>query len=324
MRLGLDISGGDLAPASPLEGLRLLAPELREGCTLVLFGNEPEIAAELVNLPAHKGSIEIVHCPDVITMADKPIKAFKAKPDSSIVKGFEWLKNGRIDVFASAGNSGAMFVGATSVMGTIPGIIRPASLVPLPKLNGSYKIILDVGTNPDARADVLYQYGFLGSLYATVVMGIERPRVALLNIGEEEKKGNLLVQSAWQMMKDTADFNFVGNVEGRDLFNDKADVVVCDGFTGNIVIKQLQAIYRIMEKRGLLDEYFSRFNYENYGGTPIIGVNGNVIIGHGISSPLAIKNMMLLGREVAESRLSERIRDAMDNFGIHKFEWTSF
>lgn len=324
MRLGLDVFGGDLAPASPLEGLKLLAPELREGCTLVLFGDEQQISSGLSDMPPHKGSIEIVHCPEVITMADKPIKAYKTKTQSGIVKGFEWLKSGKIDVFASAGNSGAMFVGATSVMGTIPGIIRPASLVPLPKLNGTYKIILDVGTNPDARADVLYQYGFLGSIYASVVMGIEMPRVALLNIGEEEKKGNLLVQSAYQMMKDTSDFNFVGNVEGRDLFNDKADVVVCDGFTGNIVIKQLQAIYRIMEKKGLLDDYFSRFNYENYGGTPIIGINGKVIIGHGISSPLAIKNMMLLGREVAESHLDEKIKDAMENFGIQKFEWTSF
>jgi glycerol-3-phosphate acyltransferase PlsX len=324
MRLGLDISGGDLAPSSTLEGLKLLAPELREGCTLVLFGNEQEIVRVLDSLPAHKGSIEVVHCPDVITMADKPIKALKSKPASSIAVGFDWLRKGKIDVFASAGNSGAMFVGASSVIGTIPGIIRPASLVPLPKLNGGYTIILDVGTNPDVRADVLYQYGFLGSVYSSVVMEIERPRVALLNIGLEEKKGNLLVQSAWQLMKDSADFNFIGNVEGRDLFNDKADVVVCDGFTGNIVIKQLQAIYRIMEKRGLLDDYFSKFNYENYGGTPIIGINGNVIIGHGISSPLAIKNMMLLAREVAESGLNQKIKDSMDNFGIQKFEWTNF
>lgn len=324
MRLGLDVFGGDYAPTSPLEALKLLAPEMREGCTLVLFGDEQIINAAIELLPPHKGSIEVVHCTDVITMAEKPIKAFKAKPDSSIVKGFEWLRKGKVDVFASAGNSGAMFVGATSVIGTIPGIYRPASLVPLPKLNGTYKVILDVGTNPDARADVLYQYGFLGSVYASVVMGIQKPRVALLNIGEEEKKGNLLVQSAFQMMKDTPDFNFVGNVEGRDLFNDKADVVVCDGFTGNIVIKQLQAIYRIMEKRGLLDDYFARFNYEIYGGTPIIGINGNVIIGHGISSPIAIKNMMLLAREVAESRLSEKIKDAMENSGIQKIEWTSF
>ncbi|HMM11011.1 MAG TPA: phosphate acyltransferase PlsX [Bacteroidales bacterium] len=324
MRLGLDVFGGDHAPASPLESLKLLAPELSQGCTIVLFGDEQQIAEGLKDVPATKGKFEVVHCPEVITMSDKPVKAFKAKSASSIVRGFEWLKNGQIDMFASAGNSGAMFVGATNVIGTIPGIIRPASLVPLPNLSGSYKIILDVGTNPDARADVLYQYGFLGSVYASVVMGIQQPKVALLNIGEEEKKGNLLVQSAYQMMKETADFNFIGNVEGRDLFNDKADVVVCDGFTGNIVIKQLQAIYRIMEKRGLLDSYFARFNYETYGGTPIIGINGNVIIGHGISSPLAIKNMMLLGREVAESRLSEKIKDALDNFGIQKFEWTNF
>lgn len=185
----------------------------------------------------------------------------------------------------------------------------------VPKLNGGSTIILDVGTNPDAKPDVLYQYGLLGSLYATAVLGTEKPQVALLSIGEEEKKGNLLVQSAFQLMKDTTDYSFIGNVEGRDLFNDKADVVVCDGFTGNIVLKQIQAMYRIMVKRGLTDDYFNRFNYELYGGSPIIGINGNVIIGHGISSPLAIKNMMLLSRDIAKSGLNSRIRQAMESFG---------
>ena len=147
------------------------------------------------------------------------------------------------------------------------------------------------------------------------MLGIKEPRVGLLNIGQEEKKGNLLVQSAYTLMKEATEYRFVGNVEGRDLFNDRADVVVTDEFTGNVVIKQIQAMYRLMEKRGLLDNYFSRFNYEIHGGSPIIGVNGAVVIGHGISSPLAIKNMMLLLRNVAQSGLHHQIKNAIANYG---------
>ncbi|MDO8899612.1 MAG: phosphate--acyl-ACP acyltransferase [Bacteroidales bacterium] len=316
MRLGLDVSGGDFAPKATLDGLLLLIPELIRGERVVLFGDEEIIRNYLDSAVLNSGRVEVVHAPDVITMSDKPIKAFQSKPESTIVKGFEWLKSGKIDAFSSAGNSGAMMVGAVHIVNTIPGVIRPASIVMIPKLSGGSNIILDVGTNPDAKHDVLYQYGFLGSLYAQNILGIENPKVGLLNIGEEEKKGNLLVQSAFQLMKDTSTFNFVGNVEGRDLFSDKTDVVVCDGFTGNIVIKQIQAMYRIMEKRGLLDDYFSRFNYEIYGGSAIIGINQPVVIGHGISSPLAIKNMMLLSRDIVSSSLSEKINVAIKDIAI--------
>lgn len=316
MRLGLDVSGGDFAPKATLDGLLLLIPELIRGERVVLFGDEEIIRNYLESAVLNSGRVEIVHAPDTISMSDKPIKAFQSKPESTIVKGFDWLKSGKIDAFSSAGNSGAMMVGAVHIINTVPGVIRPASLVMIPKLSGGSNIILDVGTNPDAKHDVLYQYGFLGSLYAHNILGIENPKVGLLNIGEEEKKGNLLVQSTFQLMKDTNTFNFVGNVEGRDLFGEKADVVVCDGFTGNIVIKQIQAMYRIMEKRGILDDYFNRFNYEIYGGSPIIGINQPVVIGHGISSPLAIKNMMLLSRDIASSSLSEKINLAIKDVAI--------
>jgi glycerol-3-phosphate acyltransferase PlsX len=244
-------------------------------------------------------------------MGDSPTKGFQTKPDSSIVKGFEWLKAGKIDAFSSAGNSGAMMVGSVHAINTIPGVIRPSSAVLIPKVNGGNTVILDVGTNPDAKADVLYQYGLLGSCYAEYVFGIKNPKVGLLNIGEEDKKGNLLVQATFQLMKDSTDFNFIGNVEGRDLFGEKVDVVVCDGFTGNIVIKQSQAIYRIMEKRGLMDDYFKLFNYEVHGGSPLIGINKTVVIGHGISSPLAIKNMMILSRNIAASSFIEKLTEAI-------------
>ncbi|HOI31971.1 MAG: phosphate--acyl-ACP acyltransferase [Bacteroidales bacterium] len=315
MRIGLDISGGDFAPQSPLESIPLLLSELTAEDTVFLFGDEHQIEQYLKSSEISDHRIKLVHAPAIIEMGDSPLKAFQQKKDSSIVIGFDWLRKGRIDGFASAGNSGAMMVGSVYTINTIPGVIRPSSAVMVPKLNGGYNVIMDVGTNPDSRPDVLYQYGLLGSLYAQYVLGIKDPKVGLLNIGLEEKKGNLLVQSAYLLMKDATDYNFIGNVESRDLFNNRADVVITDGFTGNVVIKQIQAMYRLMEKRGLLDDYFSRFNYEIHGGSPIIGVNGAVVIGHGISSPLAIKNMMLLLRDVAHSGLHQQIQNAMANYG---------
>jgi glycerol-3-phosphate acyltransferase PlsX len=316
VRIGLDVLGGDFAPEVTMGSLALLAPELRENEKIVLFGDREKIEAYLLQNPQFTLFTEVVHAPEVIGMGEKPIKAFQAKPNSSIVKGFEYLKKAKIDAIASAGNSGAMMVGAVHVINTIPGVIRPASVVMIPKISGGFSVLLDVGTNPDAKHDVLFQYGLLGSIFASSVLNIENPKVGLLSIGEEEKKGNLLVQSTFQLMKEASNYNFIGNVEGRDLFNDKTDVVVCDGFTGNIVIKQIQAMYRIMEKRGLLDDYFSRFNYELQGGSPIIGINGNVVLGHGISSALAIKNMVLLARNLALSKLNQKINDAVQDFPL--------
>lgn len=316
VRIGLDVLGGDFAPEVTLGSLALLAPELKENEKIVLFGDQEMIEAYLLQNPQFRLFTEVVHAPEVIGMGEKPIKAFQAKPNSSIVKGFEYLKKAKIDAIASAGNSGAMMVGAVHVINTIPGVIRPASIVMIPKISGGFSVLLDVGTNPDAKHDVLFQYGLLGSIFASAVLNIENPKVGLLSIGEEEKKGNLLVQSTFPLMKEASNYNFIGNVEGRDLFNDKTDVVVCDGFTGNIVIKQIQAMYRIMEKRGLLDDYFSRFNYELQGGSPIIGINGNVVLGHGISSALAIKNMVLLARNLAVSKLNQKINDAVQDFPL--------
>ncbi len=311
MRLGLDVFGGDFAPQVTLEGLVMLLAELPAEDCVVLFGDRSTILAHINPQDIASGRIEVVHAPDIIEMGDSPTRAFQTKPDSSIVKGFEWLKAGKIDAFSSAGNSGAMMVGSVHAINTIPGVIRPSSAVLIPKVNGGNTVILDVGTNPDAKADVLYQYGLLGSCYAEYVFGIKNPKVGLLNIGEEDKKGNLLVQATFQLMKDSTDFNFIGNVEGRDLFGEKVDVVVCDGFTGNIVIKQSQAIYRIMEKRGLMDDYFKLFNYEVHGGSPLIGINKTVVIGHGISSALAIKNMMMLSRNIAASSFIEKLTEAI-------------
>jgi glycerol-3-phosphate acyltransferase PlsX len=240
-------------------------------------------------------------------MNDSPTKAFTYKPNSSIASGFQLLGHGQINVFAGAGNTGAMMVGGLYFVKTIEGVIRPTILSLLPKQNGKYGIILDVGVNTDTRQDVLFQFGILGSLYMKYMYGIEEPKVGLLNIGTEAEKGNLITQAAYALMENTTKFNFIGNVEGYDLFSDKVDVVVCDGFTGNILLKSLEGFYKIIRKAGVRDPYLDTFDYEDIGGTPILGLNKAVVVGHGSASTKAIKNMILLAKSVVENDLCEEI-----------------
>lgn len=314
MKIGLDAMGGDYAPVEVIKGAVLAREHLSPEDDIVLFGESDVLLSELKVHGADPGKFEIIHAPEVIGMGERPIRAFTQKPLSSISLGFKYLKNKEIDSFASAGNSGATLVGAMYSVNNIRGVIRPSTAGFIPKEDGGVNIILDIGTVPDARPDVLYQFAILGSMYAKYVHGIKKPRVGLLNIGAEEEKGNLLCQSAYRLMNDSRDFDFAGNVEGGDIFLDKADVIVCDGFTGNIVLKQLEAIYRIMSHRNLVDDYFARFDYENYGGSPILGINSTVVIGHGVSSSKAIKNMILLSKEIHEARLSQKINRALSKY----------
>lgn len=311
MRIALDVPGGDFAPDATIKGALLAAEELNDH-TIVLIGDESVIAAKLSENTSIPKNIEVVHAPDVIEMSEHPVKAFVSKPNSSIAKGFNLHKTGEIDAFSSCGNTGAMLVGAVQVLKAIPGVIRPCITTVMPKLKGGFGIILDVGTNADCKPDVLYQFGILGSLYSQLVYQIEKPKVGLMNIGEEPEKGNLVAQAAHQLMKDSKDFNFIGNVEGRDIFNDDADVFVCDGFTGNVILKEAEAFYTAIRKRGIKDEFFDRFNYEIYGGTPILGTHGTVMIGHGVSSPLAIKNMLVLSKTISQSGLNEKIKEVFN------------
>ena len=204
-----------------------------------------------------------------------------------------------------------MFAGGFFSVKAISGVIRPCISTVLPKENGGVGVLLDVGANADCKADVLYQFGILGSLFAEHVCGIKDPKVGLLNLGEEKTKGNLLTQASYEMMEGNRDYNFVGNIESRDLFEESSDVIVCDGFTGNIVLKEAEAFYNLIKKRGYEDEYFQRFNYENYGGTPVLGLNKTVIIGHGISNEIAIKNMITLTKDVVEADLATKIKDKL-------------
>ncbi len=312
--------GGDFAPKATILGACLALKEISADDRIVLIGPEDVIREELRQAGVDPGQFTIVHAPEVIGMAEHPTKAIVQKPASGIAIGFHLLKTGEIDAFSSAGNSGAMVVGSMYSVGTIPGIMRPCTSAVVPMENGSVSILLDVGTLPDVKPDVMYQFGILGSIYAENIYKIPNPRVALLNLGAEPEKGNLLTQSSFALMKDSNDFNFTGNVEGRDILKGKADVIVCDGFTGNVVLKLMESVYRILMKRGVKDDYMDTMNYENYGGTPLLGVNSTVIVGHGISNDKAIKNMILLSKEVTEVQLSEKIREALQRFSINTKE----
>lgn len=311
MRIGVDIMGSDHGPVVPIRAAALAAKELPEGVRLVLIGDAEAISRGLVEAGSDPAAFDIVPSQDDITFDDNPTRALQAKPRSSISIGFHLLKEGKLDAFASTGNTGAMLVGSVFSVKPIAGVIRPCIPSVVPKENGSYGILVDVGANADCKADVLSQFGLLGSMLAKHVYHIAEPRVGLLNIGEEEKKGDLLRQATFELMRDQKQYRFIGNVEGRDLFNDKADVYVTDGFTGNVVLKAVEAFHDLLEQRGVHEPFFDRFNYENYGGLPVLGVNGNVIIGHGISNEATIKNMILFTREVVESRLNDRIREAL-------------
>lgn len=308
MRIGVDVMGGDYAPKAAVLGVIQARKELSEDISLVLIGDKQKILEILALENIDPKLFDIVHTDEFIGMGDHPAKAFAAKPKSSISIGFHLLEKKQLDGFASAGNTGAMLVGAMYTVKSIPGVIRPCISTELPQFEGKPALLLDVGINPDCRPDVLYQYGSIGSIYANRVYGIEKPKVALLNIGEEERKGNLIVKSAHELMKESRDFNFIGNIEANNLLGENpADVVVCDGFTGNVVLKEAESIYKILLKRGIKDDFFDKFNPEMYGGTPILGINSTVIIGHGASSPKAIRTMIIKTKDVIEAQVSEKI-----------------
>jgi len=276
----------------------------------VLIGDKDVAEGILREQNFDPANFEYVHTTEVIGMGEHPTKAVVQKPNSSISLGFKLLKEGAIDAFSSAGNSGAMLVGAMFSVKTIPGVLRPAITAIIPQLKGTLSVLVDVGANADCKPEYLPQFGTLGSLFAQYVYNMPNPRVALMNIGEEEGKGNLLCQAAYPLMKENKHINFVGNVEGRTAFEDFAEVIVCDGFTGNVVLKLAESFYEVSTIRGIKDDFIDMFNYEQYGGSPILGVNAPVLVGHGISSPEAIKNMVILSKNMVESGLVDKIKQA--------------
>jgi glycerol-3-phosphate acyltransferase PlsX len=243
-------------------------------------------------------------------MNEHPTRALKEKQQSSIAIGFHLLATGKMDAFISAGNTGAMLVGAHYSLKPIEGILRPTISTVLPKENGGTGVLLDVGVNADCKPENLNQFAVLGSLYAEHILGIARPRVGLLNIGEEEGKGNILTQAAYPLLKENNHIHFIGNIEGRDLLMDKADVMVCEGYTGNVILKLAESLYDIANRHRIESEFFDRFDFEYYGGTPLLGVTKPVIIGHGISHAKSFLNMMRLAQKMLETDLLGKMKES--------------
>jgi len=312
MKIGLDVMGGDYAPDAIVEGAVDSLMHLSSADELVLIGDETSILKKLEEMKIKPSCFKIVHTSQVIGMGDIPAKAYAQKPDSSIAVGYRMLKEGKIDGFCSAGNTGAMLVGATYTVGAIPGVLRPALATMLPAIDDRNAVILDVGLNIDCKPDVLLQYGMLGSIFAKYVLEVTNPRVRLLNIGEEESKGTPAVKAAYELMKEHPGINFEGNIEANGLFQETmADVIVCDGFVGNVILKQTEAFHHVYKLRNLQDAYFDRLDFESIGGTPIIGINANVVIGHGISRRKAIMNMILQTWAVVHVNLAQKIKEAI-------------
>ena len=320
LKIGLDAMGGDFAPEAAVKGAVMASAEIGADSKIVLFGDKERIEAILAgeNCPADR--FEIVPTTEVIEMGDHPAKAFQQKADSSITVGFAHLAKGAIQGFASAGSTGAMMVGSMQVIKPIDGIIRPTISSLVPTVAGRPALLLDVGLNVDCKPEVLNQYGLIGSIYAESVLGIPNPRVAILNIGEEETKGNAQSKAAHEMMKASGRFNFVGNVEGTGVFAGAADVVVTDGFTGNVLLKSTEGVIKYMMKqlKGVfykntanklaaavlkkdLGVMKKSMDVNEVGGTAMIGISKPVIKAHGSSNAACIFSAMRQAQSFAES-----------------------
>jgi glycerol-3-phosphate acyltransferase PlsX len=313
MTIAFDMMGGDFAPEEVIKGIRDYISDQHSPAFILMIGDEQAVKplADQYNLPP--ASYRIVHASEVIGMHEHPLKALKEKKHSSISIGFHLLSASKADAFISAGNTGAMLVGSLYTIKPIEGIQRPTIATIVPRENGGTGLLLDVGANADCKAEHLNQFAILGSLYSRHIQGIENPRVGLINIGEEEGKGNLLAQATYPLLKANPQINFIGNIEGRDIFNDSADVMVCEGFTGNIILKLAESLHEVIGRQKIKNEYFDRFNFEDYGGTPVLGVNKPVIIGHGISRAKAYKNMLLLAEKMIETDLLGKMADSFKN-----------
>lgn len=308
VNIGFDMMGGDFSPLEAVKGVQqFLQHQQTDAVSVLCIGQENEVIPLLKEYEIFD-KVEFVHAPDVVGYNEHPTKALREKPNSSIGVGFKLLASEKIHAFASAGNTGAMLVGSMFSLKPIQGILRPTIATVLPQINGSTSLLLDAGLNVDCKPEQLNQFAWLGNIYAKEILEIQEPKIALINIGEEEGKGNVQAQATHQLLKENQSLHFIGNVEGRDFFNNKADVFVCDGFTGNIILKMAESFYDIAKSKGLEnDDYFSRFHYENYGGTPVLGVSRPVIIGHGISNAKAFYNMLLLTQKMITSKFCQTI-----------------
>lgn len=326
VKVALDAMGGDNAPGEIVKGA-VEAVNANRGVKVYLVGQEPAVRAELQKYTYHEEQIEVVHASEVIEMAEPPVRAIQRKKDSSIVKAMNLVKDGTCDAFVSAGSTGAVLVGGQVIVGRIRGIERPplAPLIPTAK---GVSLLLDCGANVDARSSHLVQFARMGSIYMKNVMGVESPRVAIVNIGAEEEKGNALVKETYPLLKECTDINFVGSIEARDIPAGEADVIVCEAFVGNVILKMYEGVSAALlakVKEGLMSSLRSKigallikpalkstlksFNTDIYGGAPLLGCKGLVVKTHGSSKAIAIKNSVLQCVTFTEQHIGEQIRE---------------
>ena len=325
--IALDAMGGDNAPRAEVEGAILAAREL--GVRVILVGQETAVREELERHKSTGLPIEVVNATDVITMEDSPSHAFRRKKESSLHVAARLVRDGKADALVSAGNTGAVMTVARFVIGTLPSVDRPALAWAFPNMKEKVSVILDVGANVDSKPVHIEQFAVMGEIYYRAIWGVKKPRVALLSIGEEEVKGNELTREAAALLKQTS-LNFLGNVEGRDMFRGNVDVIVCDGFIGNIALKLSEGLVEhigaMLKKaiksslksklgyalsKGAFDAFRKRTDYSEYGGAPLLGVKGITIIGHGRSNGVAIKNGIRVASELCRSGVNDKIEQEL-------------
>jgi glycerol-3-phosphate acyltransferase PlsX len=325
--IALDAMGGDHAPRAEVEGAIVAAREL--DVRIILVGVENVVQQELARHKTRGLPIEIVNATEVIAMTDSPSQAFRRKKDSSMHVAVKLVRDGKADAFVTTGNTGAAMTVARFVLGTLPSVDRPALAAPFPNMKEKFSVILDVGANVDSKPAQIEQFAVMGEIYYRAIWGVKKPRVALLSIGEEEMKGNELTREAANLLKQTS-LNFVGNVEGRDVFRGNVDVIVCDGFIGNVALKISEGLVEhigAMLKKAIkssvasqigyalskraFDDFRKRTDYSETGGAPLLGVRGITIIGHGRSNPNAIKNAIRVASELCRARVNDKIEQEL-------------
>jgi phosphate acyltransferase len=328
IRIAVDAMGGDNAPESQVLGAIQAARERFDNIEVILVGNETKIKEIIKSQNCSLENLHIINASEVVTMEDSPSDAFKVKPDSSLTIGLKLQLDDKADALISAGNTGAVLSASTLMLGRIKGVSRPSigSLFPT---DAGRTMVFDVGATVDCRANHLLEFAQMGSIYMNYIFDVEKPRVGLLSVGEEKSKGNDLTLEAYKLL-DESGLNFIGNVEGRDILRGKAEVIVCDGFIGNIILKFAESVLDVLKSKfkqyanrglwnkvkvalsyGTLKEVIKDFDYQGYGGVPLLGVNGVAIIGHGKSTPLAVKNMIIRAQETVSKKVNEKIEEVI-------------